>query len=49
MANSDPKLTLKDIHAAAEREKNRGRWGAGDEIGALNVNVSIGVTFSRSH
>jgi hypothetical protein len=39
MANSDSKITLKDINAAAERVKNWGRWGAGDEIGTLN-NIS---------
>ncbi|HZT51735.1 MAG TPA: cyclase family protein [Stellaceae bacterium] len=30
------KLTMSDIHAAAERLKNWGRWGADDEIGTLN-------------
>ncbi|HWI26551.1 MAG TPA: cyclase family protein [Stellaceae bacterium] len=30
------KLTMADIHAAAERLKNWGRWGAEDEIGTLN-------------
>jgi kynurenine formamidase len=39
MANDNPKITLKDISAAAERVKNWGRWGADDEIGTLN-NVS---------
>ena len=39
MANDNPKITLKDIGAAAERLKNWGRWGADDEIGTLN-NVS---------
>jgi kynurenine formamidase len=39
MANGDPKVTLKDINAAAERLKNWGRWGAEDEIGTLN-NIS---------
>jgi kynurenine formamidase len=39
MANADPKVTLKDINAAAERLKNWGRWGAEDEIGTLN-NIS---------
>ena len=33
---STRKLTMKDIHAAAERLKNWGRWGANDEIGTLN-------------
>jgi kynurenine formamidase len=31
-----PRLTMNDIRAAAERLKNWGRWGAGDEIGTLN-------------
>src|ERR1700688_5170235 len=39
MANANPKVTLKDINAAAERLKNWGRWGADDEIGTLN-NIS---------
>jgi kynurenine formamidase len=30
------KLTMSDIHAAAERLKNWGRWGADDQIGTLN-------------
>ncbi len=30
------KLTMDDIRAAAERLKNWGKWGADDEIGALN-------------
>ena len=30
------KLTRKDIHAAAKRLKNWGRWGKDDEIGTLN-------------
>lgn len=30
------KLTRKDIHAAAKRLKNWGRWGKQDEIGTLN-------------
>ena len=30
------KLTRKDIHAAAKRLKNWGRWGKNDEIGTLN-------------
>jgi len=30
------KLTMADIHAAAERLKNWGRWGADDEVGTLN-------------
>jgi kynurenine formamidase len=33
---SDHKLTIKDIHAAAERLTNWGRWGPTDEIGTLN-------------
>jgi hypothetical protein len=39
MGPDDSKVTLKDIHAAAERNKNWGRWGADDEIGTLN-NIS---------
>ena len=39
MSNGEPKVTLKDINAAAERLKNWGRWGAEDEIGTLN-NIS---------
>ena len=34
--NTPRKLTMDDIHAAAERLKNWGRWGAQDEIGTLN-------------
>jgi kynurenine formamidase len=34
--NAKRKLTMADIHAAAERLKNWGRWGAADEIGTLN-------------
>ena len=30
------KLTLDDLHAAAERLKNWGKWGADDEVGTLN-------------
>jgi len=30
------KLTMKDLHAAARRLKNWGRWGKDDEIGTLN-------------
>ena len=30
------KLTRKDVHAAAKRLKNWGRWGKDDEIGTLN-------------
>ena len=30
------KLTRKDVHAAARRLKNWGRWGKNDEIGTLN-------------
>ncbi|HVB56951.1 MAG TPA: cyclase family protein, partial [Candidatus Acidoferrales bacterium] len=33
------KVTLQDIHSAAERLKNWGRWGADDELGTLN-NIS---------
>src|SRR5579859_4117988 len=33
---STRKLTMADIHAAADRLKNWGRWGANDEIGTLN-------------
>ena len=33
---STRKLKMADIHAAAERLKNWGRWGADDEIGTLN-------------
>jgi kynurenine formamidase len=31
-----PKVTLQDIHDAAERLKNWGRWGPDDELGTLN-------------
>ena len=30
------RLTRKDVHAAAKRLKNWGRWGKNDEIGTLN-------------
>jgi kynurenine formamidase len=37
MSSSAPrKLVIDDIHAAAERLKNWGRWGSDDEIGTLN-------------
>ncbi len=36
MTKPNDKVTLNDIHAAAERNKNWGRWGADDEIGTLN-------------
>jgi kynurenine formamidase len=39
MPRATAKVTLQDINAAAERLKNWGRWGAGDEIGTLN-NIS---------
>jgi kynurenine formamidase len=39
MASADPKVTLKDINAVAERVTNWGRWGADDEVGTLN-NIS---------
>src|ERR1019366_9832754 len=40
---STRKLTLDDIRAAAERLKNWGRWGADDEIGALNYTSPEGI------
>jgi kynurenine formamidase len=36
MSKTSDKLTLQDIHNAAERLKNWGRWGTNDEIGTLN-------------
>ncbi len=39
MTKTNDKVTLQDIHAAAERVKNWGRWGADDEVGTLN-NIS---------
>src|ERR1700731_1929823 len=33
---STRKLTMADIHAAAERLKNWGKWGPDDQIGTLN-------------
>ena len=36
LAGKDRKLTMKDLHAAAKRLKNWGRWGKDDEIGTLN-------------
>jgi kynurenine formamidase len=39
MTKANDKITLKDIHAAAGRLTNWGRWGPEDEAGALN-NVS---------
>src|SRR5258706_14755064 len=39
MESADPKVTLNDLNASAERLKNWGRWGADDEIGTLN-NIS---------
>ena len=34
------KLTLGDLHAAAERLKNWGRWGPDDQIGTLNYTAA---------
>ena len=34
------KLTLDDLHAAAERLKNWGRWGPDDQIGTLNYTAA---------
>ena len=39
MSKGNDKITLKDIHAAAGRLTNWGRWGPEDEAGTLN-NVS---------
>jgi kynurenine formamidase len=39
MTNANDKVTLQDIHAAAGRLTNWGRWGPEDEAGTLN-NVS---------
>ena len=39
MTKPNDKVTLQDIQNTAERLKNWGRWGAGDEAGTLN-NVS---------
>ncbi len=39
MTKTNGKVTLQDIQNTAERLKNWGRWGAGDEAGTLN-NVS---------
>src|SRR6201993_2426830 len=36
---AEAKITLEDIHSAAKRLSNWGRWGPKDEIGTLN-NVS---------
>ena len=37
------KLTMKDIHAAAKRLKNWGRWGKDDEIGTLNFTTAADI------
>jgi hypothetical protein len=37
------KLTMADIHAAAERLKNWGRWGADDEVGTLNYTRPVDI------
>lgn len=37
------KLTLADLHAAADRLKNWGNWGANDEIGTLNYVSSADI------
>lgn len=34
------KLTRKDVHAAAKKYKNWGRWGKDDEIGTLNFTTA---------
>jgi len=34
------KLTLDDLHAAAERLKNWGKWGPDDEVGTLNYTTA---------
>ncbi|HTP94608.1 MAG TPA: cyclase family protein [Burkholderiales bacterium] len=36
LSGKAPKLTMKDLHAAAKRLKNWGRFGKDDEIGTLN-------------
>ena len=37
------KLTIKDIHAAAERLRNWGKWGKDDEIGTLNYTSAADI------
>jgi len=37
------RLTRKDVHKAAKRYRNWGRWGKGDEIGTLNFTTSADI------
>jgi len=43
MADAIRKLTMADIHAAADRLKNWGRFGAADEIGTLNFTTAADI------
>jgi kynurenine formamidase len=43
MAQATRKLTMADIHAAADRLKNWGRFGAEDEIGTLNYTTPADI------
>lgn len=38
-----PRITMKDVHAAAKRVRNWGRWGADDEIGTLNFTTPTDI------
>ena len=37
------RLTRKDVHSAAKRYKNWGRWGKDDEIGTLNFTTAADI------
>ena len=41
-ADTRARLTIEDLHASAERNRQWGRWGPGDELGTLN-HVSRGM------
>lgn len=43
-----PKLTIKDVDAAAERLKNWGKWGPDDEIGTLNYTTPADIVHAAS-
>ena len=37
------RLTRRDVHRAAKRYKNGGRWGKDDEIGTLNFTTAADI------
>src|SRR3970282_895497 len=43
------RLTRKDVHRAAKRYKNWGRWGKDDEIGTLNFTTAADLLDAVRH